>query len=151
MTLTLTLPETLPGWTWVRVSSFVSIGPAVWPAIRNKQTDRQTYRLLLCRWYVCVLMYMYYWKIEYHKPAVFHNSLLLFTPARNGQMSAPSRLPGLVCVYSLHKVATWQWRQQNWPDCSSCNHNAKSFSCKSPSHTHKQYRQPLLSPVELAS
>jgi len=26
----------------VRVSSFVSIGPAVWPAIRNKQTDRQT-------------------------------------------------------------------------------------------------------------
>ena len=33
MTLTLTLPETLPGWTWVRVSSFVSIGPAVWPAI----------------------------------------------------------------------------------------------------------------------
>jgi len=39
MTLTLTLPETLPGWTWVRVSSLVSIGPAVWPAIRNKQTD----------------------------------------------------------------------------------------------------------------
>jgi len=26
----------------VRVSSFVSIGPAVWPAIRNKQTDKQT-------------------------------------------------------------------------------------------------------------
>ena len=40
MTLTLTLPETLPGWTRVRVSSFVSIGPAVWPAIRNKQTDK---------------------------------------------------------------------------------------------------------------
>ena len=42
MTLTSTLTETLPGWTWVRVSSFVSIGPAVWPAMRNKQTDRQT-------------------------------------------------------------------------------------------------------------
>jgi len=34
----------------VRVSSFVSIGPAVWPAIRNKQTDKQTYRLLLYRY-----------------------------------------------------------------------------------------------------
>jgi len=42
MTLTLTLPETLPGWTWVRVSSLVSIGPAVWPAIRNIDTYRQT-------------------------------------------------------------------------------------------------------------
>jgi len=35
------------------VSSLVSIGPAVWPAIRNidtyKQTDKQTYRLLLNR------------------------------------------------------------------------------------------------------
>jgi len=42
MTLTLTLPETLPGWTWVRVSSLVSISPAVWPAIRNIDTDKQT-------------------------------------------------------------------------------------------------------------
>jgi len=44
MTLTLTLTETLPGWTWVRVASLVSIGPAVWPAIRNIDTDRQTDR-----------------------------------------------------------------------------------------------------------
>jgi len=28
----------------VRVSSLVSIGPAVWPAIRNIDTDRQTDR-----------------------------------------------------------------------------------------------------------
>ena len=38
----MTLTETLPGWTWVCVSSLVSIGPAVWPAIRNIDTDRQT-------------------------------------------------------------------------------------------------------------
>ena len=40
MTLTLTLTETLPGWTRVRVSSLVSIGPAVWLAIRHIDTDR---------------------------------------------------------------------------------------------------------------
>jgi len=66
MTLTLTLTETLPGWTWVRVSSLVSIGPAVWPAIRNIDHDRQTNKhnafyhiddadadeiaVLMCRW-----------------------------------------------------------------------------------------------------
>ena len=36
------LLETLPGWTWVRVSSFVLSGPAVLPAIWNIDHDKQT-------------------------------------------------------------------------------------------------------------
>jgi len=53
MTLILTLPKTLPGSTWVPMPSLVLIGPAVRPAIGNRQTDRQinkqTYRLLYVR------------------------------------------------------------------------------------------------------
>jgi len=49
MTLTLTLTKTLLGSTWVPLPSLVLIGPAVWPAIGNPQTNTQTYRSLVCR------------------------------------------------------------------------------------------------------
>ena len=45
----LTLTKTLPGSTWVPMPSLVLIGPAVRPAIGNIQTDKQTYRPLVCR------------------------------------------------------------------------------------------------------
>ena len=40
MTLTLTLTKTLLGSTWIPMPSLVLIGPAVRPAIGNKQTDK---------------------------------------------------------------------------------------------------------------
>jgi len=40
MTLTLTLTKTLPGLTGVPMPSLVLIGPAVQPAISNRQTDK---------------------------------------------------------------------------------------------------------------
>ena len=60
MTLTLTLPETLPGWTWVRVSSLVSIGPAVWPAIQNIDHDKQTDKHITF-YYIDIVRYIVRW------------------------------------------------------------------------------------------
>jgi len=47
MTLTLTLTRTLPGSTWFHMPSLVLIGPAVRPAIGNRQINRHI--AFLCR------------------------------------------------------------------------------------------------------
>jgi len=50
MTLTLTLPKTLPGSTWVLMPSLVLINRLAGHRQQtNRQTNREIYRLLLCR------------------------------------------------------------------------------------------------------
>jgi len=66
--MTLTLPKTLLGSTWVPMPSLVLIGPAVRSAIGNKQTNKQTDKHI---GFYYVDFYSEFWGLKLHQISNF--------------------------------------------------------------------------------
>jgi len=110
--MTLTLPKTLPGSTWVPMPSLVLIGPAVRPAIARIHTDKQTDKHNA--------LYMVDLATSEQPQSLFGNRKLMFKLPLNiiGHYRVPQKaFPCVKLHHMSHRMSKWirfccRWQQE---------------------------------------